>query len=145
MNWKTEAKEKLRRYSAMQLATINIPLEIQRLEMEAQSIRSARSDATPVHGGGSGREDALLNSIVKRQQLLSSLHQAKLWMKETDQALSVLSEADRLILKQLYIHPDAGSVPRLCKDLGCGKSTIYRRRDEALYLFTIALYGAVET
>ena len=31
MNWKAEAKEKLRRYNAMRLATVNIPDEIQRL------------------------------------------------------------------------------------------------------------------
>ena len=64
MNWKTEAKEKLRRYDAMRLATINIPQELHRLEMDAQSIRSARTDATPVSGGGSKREDALLNNII---------------------------------------------------------------------------------
>ena len=32
MNWKAEAKEKLRRYDAMRLATINIPEEVERLE-----------------------------------------------------------------------------------------------------------------
>ena len=45
MNWKSEAKEKLQRYDAMRLATINIPQELERLEIDAQSIRSPKLDA----------------------------------------------------------------------------------------------------
>ena len=145
MNWKVEAKEKLRRYSAMQHALINIPQEIERLKLEAQSIRSSRTGGTPVIGGGSGREEAMLNNIVHRQELEWTLQQVQLWKQVTDQALSVLDEADQLILRRLYIYPTKGSLAALCKELSCGKSSIYRRRDDALYKFTIALYGATET
>ena len=145
MNWKTEAKEKLRRYSAMKNALVTIPQEIERLEVEGQSIRSSRTDGTPVRGGGSGREEAMLNNIVHRQELTWALQQAQMWKQVTDQALSVLNESDQLILRLLYIYPEKGSLSRLCKELGCGKSSIYRRRDEAMYKFTIALYGAIET
>ena len=145
MNWKVEAKEKLRRYSAMQNALINIPQEIERLKIENQNIRSSRTDGAPVKGGGSGREEALLNNLVHRQELEWTLQQAQLWKQVTDQALSVLDEADQLILRRLYIYPTKGSLAALCKGLSCGKSSIYRRRDDALYKFTIALYGAVET
>ena len=65
MNWKQEAKEKLRRYNAMRLATINIPQELERLEIDARSIRSAKTDGTPVAGGGNKREEAV---IVDRAQ-----------------------------------------------------------------------------
>ena len=64
MNWKSEAKEKLKRYDAMRLATINIPEEMERLEIDAQSIRSAKTDAPVVNSGESKREDALLNNII---------------------------------------------------------------------------------
>ena len=67
MNWKAEAKEKLRRYDAMRLATINIPEEVQRLEVDAQAIRSAKMDGDVVNGGGSKREEALLNNITVAQ------------------------------------------------------------------------------
>lgn len=145
MNWKVEAKEKLRRYSAMQKALVNIPQEIERLNLEAQSIRSSRTDGTPVMGGGSGREEAMLNNIVHRQELALTFKQAQLWKQTVDQALSVLSESEQLILRRLYIYPYKGSLATLCKELGCGKSSIYRRRDDALYKFTIALYGVTET
>ena len=92
MNWKAEATEKLRRYDAMRLATINIPLEIQRLEIDAQSIRSARTDSTPVSGGGNRREDAMLNNILQRQELNRTLQQAQIWLQATDRALTALSQ-----------------------------------------------------
>ena len=145
MNWKTEAKEKLRRYGAMQNALVSIPQELDMLESELQSIRSSRTDGTPVKGGGSGREEALLNNLIKKQELEWALRKAQMWKQVTDQALGVLDESDQMILRCLYVCPSKEALPQLCKELGCGKSSIYRRRDEALYTFTIALYGAIET
>ena len=144
MNWKAEAKEKLRRYDAMRLATINIPEEIERLEIDVQSIRSARMDGTPVTGGGNRREEALLNNIVHRQELAWTLQQAQMWLKTTDRALSVLPNDDKLILHRLYIYPQQGALEKLCKELGIESSSIYRRRDRALRRFTLAFYGIDE-
>jgi ArpU family phage transcriptional regulator len=145
MNWKNEAKEKLRRYDAMRLATINIPQEIHRLELESRRIRAARTDATPVSGGGNRREEALLNNLVHRQELANTLEQAKSWLKTTDRALSSLSTNDRLVLHRLYMYPEQGAVDRLCRELGLEQSTVYRRRDKALLLFTTAMYGTIDT
>ena len=144
MNWKAEAMEKLRRYDAMRLATINIPLEIQRLEIDAQSIRSARTDSTPVSGGGNRREDAMLNNILQRQELNRTLQQAQIWLQATDRALTALSQEEKLILHRLYIYPEKGGVERLCRELELESSSIYRRRDRALKHFTIAFYGIEE-
>ena len=57
MNWRGEAVEKLRKYDAMCRSLQNIPLEVKRLEADARAIRGARTDGTPVKGGGSGREE----------------------------------------------------------------------------------------
>lgn len=141
MNWKTEAKEKLRRYDAMRLATINIPMEIQRLEIDAQSIRSARTDATPVSGGGNRREEAMMNNILHRQELAWTLQQAQMWLQTTDRALTALTPEEKQILHRLYIYPEKGNLERLCKELGVEASSIYRRRDKALEHFTLAFYG----
>lgn len=144
MNWKAEAKEKLRRYDAMRLATINIPEEVQRLEVDAQAIRSAKLDGAVVSGGGNRREDALLNNIIHRQELLWTLEQAQLWLKTTDRALSALSSEEKLLLHRLYIYPEMGAPERLCKELAVETSSIYRRRDKALRHFTLAYYGIDE-
>jgi ArpU family phage transcriptional regulator len=144
MNWKQEAKEKLRRYNAMRLATINIPQELERLEIDARSIRSAKTDGTPVAGGGNKREEALINNILHRQELTWTLQQAQLWLQITDRALSALSSDEKQILHRLYIYPEKGGLERLCKELGMETSSVYRRRDKALKHFTIAYYGIEE-
>ena len=144
MNWKAEAKEKLKRYDAMRLATINIPEELQRLEIDAQSIRSAKLEPSSSPSGGNRREDALLNNIIQRQELLWTLQQAQIWLKSTDRALSALPNDEKLILHRMYIYPEKGGVERLCKDLGMEVSSVYRRRDKALKHFTLAYYGIDE-
>ena len=144
MNWKAEAKEKLRKYDAMRLATINIPQEIERLEIDARSIRSARTDATPVTGGGNRREEAMLNNIIHRQELAWTLEQAHLWLQSTDRALTALTNEEKLILHRLYIYPEKGGLDRLCKELDVESSRVYRRRDRALKHFTLAYYGITD-
>ena len=144
MNWKKEATEKLRKYAAMRLAVVNIPEEIKRLEIDAKSIRSAKSDATPVAGGGNKREEAMINNIVHRQELAWTLEQAHLWLRFVDRGLTALSAVEKTILHKLYIYPEKGNLERLCKELGMETSSIYRRRDKALEHFTLALYGITD-
>ena len=145
MNWKNEAKEMLRKYDTMRIALINIPAEIKRLEIEFQSIRSSRTDGTPVDGGGSKREDAILNNIIERQELERALLSAELWVQSTERALEALSKEDQLILYRMYIKPEKYAVDRLSEEIGVDNSSIYRRQNRALRQFTIAFYGAIET
>lgn len=141
MNWKAEAKDKLRKYDAKKMATINIPQQITRLEGEYTAIRSATGDGAHICGGTSAREDALINNIAERQELALSLQSAKAWVEIVDRALSCLRPEEKLILHRLYIYPEKGSVERLCKELGVESSSVYRRRDQAIKTFTLALYG----
>ncbi len=145
MNWKFEAVEKLKEYTARKNALLSIPEEIARLEEAACSIRAASADATPVSGGGSTREEMLLSNIVHRQELERQLSDAERWVEIVDCGLAVLPEDDRRVLELMYINRAKGNVDRLCEELGIEKPTVYRRRDTALRLFTIALYGAVDT
>ena len=46
MNWKAEAKEKLQRYDAMRLATINIPQESVTIPETIDAIRASMSMQT---------------------------------------------------------------------------------------------------
>lgn len=141
MNWKAEAKDKLRKYDAMKMSTLIIPDELARLEGEFAAIRSARTDGTPINGGTSAREDAMINNIAERQELKAALQNATAWVRIVDRAMTSLREEEQLILTQLYIRPYKGVVERLCKELGVESSSVYRRRDQALYTFTLALYG----
>ena len=145
MNWKFEAIEKLKEYAARKNAITSIPEEIKRLEEDAQRIRAASTDATPVKGGGSAREDMLLSNIVHREELQRRLSDALRWVKIVDGGLAVLSDEDRLVLDRFYIHQMRGNVERLRNELGLeDERSVYKRKDKALRKFTIALYGTCE-
>ena len=144
MDWKKEAIDKLRQYTAKKQSLKSIPEEIKRLELDMVNIRSATSDGTPMPGGGSVREDMLLNNIVRREELERTLEQAKLWVKLVDAGMEILSEIERTVLDRFFVHPEVGAADRLAGELGIDIKTVYRRRDAALRRFTISLYGAVE-
>lgn len=144
MDWKREAIDKLRCYAARKNALVSIPQEIRELEDAFAGIRSATTDGTPVHGGGSSREDMLLSNIAHRDELERSLRQAKGTVAIVERGLSVLDAEERLVLDRFYIHPARGNADRLCEELGIEKASVYRRKESALRRFTIALYGAVE-
>lgn len=145
MNWKFEAIEKLKEYTARKNAITSIPEEIKRLEEDAQRIRAASTDATPVHGGGSSLEDMLLSNIVHREELQRRLSDAQRWVDIVDGGLAVLSDDDRLVLDRFYMHPMRGNVDRLCCELGLeDERSVYKRKDKALRRFTMALYGTCE-
>lgn len=144
MKWKNEAMDKLRRYDGMRQALLNIPREIALLKAEAAAIRKAPMDTTPVKSS-SRREDALINNLARRQELEWTLKQVKNWLEVADRGLSALSQDEQLVLQRMYLYPEKGALERLCKELGIEQSSVYRKRDQALQRFTIALYGFEET
>lgn len=145
MNWKHEAIEKLKEYSAKKQSLKSIPEEMARLESAMQSIRSATADGTPVSGGGSGLEDMILSNIVHREELARSLEQARKWVSLVDSGLESLSGDEKKILSRFYISPARGNVDTLCEELGVEKAQVYRRQDSALRHFTLCLYGQTES
>ena len=137
--------EKLRRYDAMRMARSNIPREIDRLKEEARTIRRADPERTPVRGGGSRHDEMLLNNIAQRQELAWTLKQVKHWLANTERGLMALDEEERLVLQRLYLYPEKGAIERLCVELGVEQSSVYRKRDQALERFTVAMYGFADT
>lgn len=144
MIWKNEAVSRLKSYQSKKLALENIPLEIRQQVLALTSIRSADPDSAPVRGNSS-REDAMLNSMVYRGELEESLLRTKLWVDATDRALGVLNQEERILLERFFIYAEPKAADRLAGDLCMDVKTIYRRKDEALRKFTIALYGMAET
>lgn len=129
----------------MRQALRNIPEEIDRLKADACALRGATTDATPVKGGGNRREEALINNLVERQELEWTLQQVQRWLCTADRGLSALTPDERLVLQRLYLYPERGALNRLCNELGVEQSSIYRKRDQALHRFTVAMYGFLDT
>ena len=141
MDWKKEAIEKLRQYTAKKMSLQTIPEEIRRLELEMCNIRSAGTDGSPSKGGGNGREDMLLSNIVRREEMERMLEQARIWVALVNAGLSLMDQEEKLLLDRFYIHPEKGAADRLAGDLHLDVKTVYRRKDDALRKFTISLYG----
>ena len=88
------------------------------------------------------RRPSQLNNLVLRQELQTTLTRSRQWLEVVNLALSRLSRQDRQLLDRLYISPEYGGVEQLCRELEIEKSTLYRRRDQALLNFTRLLYGS---
>lgn len=143
--WKFKAADKLKDYEAQRAAVQSLTEEIALLEAEACGIKSATADGTPVRGGGSGREDRLLNNIVKREERKVLLLRAKLAVRTVERGLAVLSTEDRRLLDVMYIHQEKGRKGQLMEEFGfMEESSLYKRVNKALLRFTVAMYGATE-
>ena len=141
MNWKQEAVERLRLYTDMKQAVNNLPREIKRLEQEAANPGSGNLERVGKSSTVNGRENWLLNNIIQRQELQKAYNNAVQWLSVTDGALGTLPKEDLRILSMMYIDAVNGATAELCAELGVEQSSVYRKRDKALYQFTVALYG----
>lgn len=143
--WKYKAIDKLKDYPLKKTALINLPEEIKRLEIEAQSIKSATSDGMPVKGGGNGREDRLISNIVTREEHKAMLSMAKLAVEMVDRGLSALNQDEKHILNEMYINKSSGSKERLMSEYCISEeSSLYKKINKALLRFTMAMYGITE-
>lgn len=142
MDWKQETIDKLTGYGAQRQALEDIPRELERLGASYTGIRAAKLDGMPRSGSSaSSREEAMVDNITRRDNLKRKLKEAGLWASIVEGGLSVLDDEERLALQYCYIHKVKGSIDELCYRLNVDKSAAYRRRDEALRRFTMALYG----
>lgn len=145
MNWKVIAIDKLKDYGAKKIGIQNMREEIQDLEVRRRGIRSASADRIAVHGGGDGKEYAMLNSMTLQSELEINLLCTRKWVTRVERGLAVLEEDERTLLEKFYIHPERGAAERLAMDLGIDVKTVYHRKDRALRKFTIAMCGCSES
>lgn len=145
LNWKREAIENLKDYSAKKTSIQNIADEIGELNSKKASIRSATADGTAAKGGGSVREDVMLDNIIRAEKLSDNLRDVRRWVSRVDTGLSALDDEERLLLDRFYINPERGAADTLAFELSVDIKTVYHRKDRALRKFTVAMYGCVES
>ncbi len=138
MNWKAEAIDRLSQYQGAKLAEDNLAGEVLRLEELLKSPGILRTEPGKT---GRSREDWQLGQMLLLDQTRSRLTQTRQWLRSTEGALEALEPEERLVLQRLFIAPRKGAVEALCHELAAERSSIYRRRDQALRRFTLALYG----
>ena len=138
------AINRLRDYPARKISLDTIPGQIEALEMQYVSIKSATTDGEPVKGGGNCREEILVENILKRETLKRNLEIAEREVEITENALGVLTKDERRVLELFYIQRQGNYIDRLCEELCVERSQIYRKKDEALRKFCLAICGVVD-
>ena len=139
--WRKQAESDLKIYEASKQALINIPDQIKELEEKLTSIRSQSADNVSVKGGGGSRDDAYLNNIVARDRLKANLEDSRRFVSRVSNALSILTEDEKELLRRFYMIPEKGAAYNMAAERHVDHKTVYRWKDDALDRFTIAMYG----
>lgn len=136
-DWKNEAIDKLKQYEAKRRSLVLIPREVEQLESELASLKKSPADAE--------EGNRVLDCTAQRAELLMNLKRAHLWVADVSAALDALNQDDRRLLERFYIDGKSGAATELAAEFIADIKTIYRRKDNALRKFTIALYGCTES
>lgn len=143
VDWKREAAQDLRDYRARKIAIKSMTAELIQLQADMEHLGGISTDAHVKSSGGT-EDDRLINLIVRKSKIESSLRRASDSVGAVEAAMLILDDEERHVLDMFYITPAKGNVFRLCEDLCVEQATVYRRRDTALRKYTIARYGCVE-
>lgn len=144
MKWSDCAVQDLKKYAGMKASLENIRERVEMLELKFTSIKGQQTDKIPSQGGGSHWEDFLLDNIVERERL-TLLHTANTKLvKLIEKGLAPLNKTERRVLECFFIHRQRDHIGNLIEELRLEQSQIYRIKDQALYKFTINMYGIEE-
>ena len=142
MKWNKEAVNDLRDMESLEAFIKSYPEQIKALEDDFISIRANVTDKTPVQGGHV--EDSLINNIAKRERLTMNYAAALKRYNIIKDAFDKLDDRQQLLLDRFFIHRQERHVDRLCDELHLEQAQVYRLKDQALYRFTILMYGITE-
>jgi ArpU family phage transcriptional regulator len=141
LDWKKEAIEDLRKYTAQKESLKNIPARISAIEERLYKVKGTTLSAVPTHGGGSHYEDRMLDSIVEIERLKMTHAATRRLIAVVEKGLAGLTDTERVVLDRFYIRPVQGNVELLMQELGYEKTKIYSLKDQALYRYTFTMYG----
>ena len=144
VDWKKEAINDLRTYKARRDSILTMSEKVMELEAKAERLGSAAA-TTPVQGGSSKSEDMLINCIVECDRLKVNIRMIKGLIASIERGLNHLTEEERRVLEGFYMNRSSRHIDKLCDELHFEKSRIYEIKDRALHMFTIAMYGFIET
>lgn len=144
MRWSDCAVQDLKKYAGLKASIDNIEERIEALEIRFTGISGSKTDKIPAHGSGSKWEDYMLDNIVERERLKILLKADKILAGIIERGLKALNDTERLVLDRFFIHKRKDHIGTLIEEIGVEQSQIYRIKDQALYKFTIHMYGIEE-
>ena len=144
MKWSDCAIQDLRKYKYLKASLENIPERMEALRCRLESVKGSATDKVPVKGGFSRYEDNLLEIILEKERMIFLYMANKTLLGLIERGLDSLDKTERLVLDRFYIDRPKNHVEKLMEELNYEKSRVYEIKNQALYKFTIAMYGIVE-
>lgn len=144
MRWSNCAVDDLKKYKRLKQSLQNIEERIEVLEMQFTGIKGSKTDKIPAHGGGTKWEDFMLDNIVERERLKMLKEANEKIVKIIERGLDSLDKTERLILDSFFVSKKHDHVEMLKDKLNLEKSQVYKLKNQALYKFTVSMYGIEE-
>lgn len=144
MDYRDFAKDLLKRKNQLSAARKTLKEEIEELEREKYSCKTASLNAVPVSGNGSSKyEDRLINIIALLDDCRFRLRVVERELKMIEQGFSSLNEYQTQLLEGFFIHETKGAADSLMSRFYKERSCLYVDRNKALEAFTRSVYGIV--
>lgn len=144
MKWTECAMQDLRKYEGQKRSLANIAERISLLNQKNASMKRFRTDTIPGVGGSSDWTDVVLDDGVECERLKLLYQVNRRLINIVDRGLSALSDNEKLVLEKFYMKRTKNYLEELKSELKLEQTQVYRLKDEALYKFTINMYGTTE-
>lgn len=141
LDYRIVAKQLLGQYKSINCAVDNLNMRIGELRSMLTAI-SSPIIRERVQGGKA--EDKKLSILCEIDRLEGICKMRQSDIERMDRALAVLNDEQRKILWEFYVEGQSGHVERLMRELCMERRTVYYRHDEALRMFTMAMFGACD-
>lgn len=141
LDYKIVAKQLLSQYKSIKCAVDNLKIRICELRSMLTAI-SSPGIRERVQGGKAEDKKLSILCEIDRLEGICKLRQSDI--ERMDKALAVLNEEQRKILWEFYVEGQSGHIERLMRELCMERRTVYYRHDEALRIFTMAMFGACD-
>ena len=144
MNWKQEAVRDLQNYRKRKSALENMRQAIELLDDDYCSLKGVAMDSVCVQGKTGSTEEWMLHNIIKRERLKANIAATQAWLQLIENGLHALTDQQRDILTEFYIYHEPGHVERLMERYHIEKTKVYEQKNQALYDFTLLMYGVTD-
>lgn len=140
--WIKLAIDQLKEINLKRQSLENVQERIINLKPELSSVRATAVSLAPAVGGELNKQESwLVDCMALQRELEVSERQLKFEIESFDKAWGNLSDEEKTVLEQFYIDRPRDYIDKLCNELSCEKSKVYQLKDEAIYKFTMQLYG----
>ncbi|HAN22027.1 MAG: hypothetical protein A2Y15_01245 [Clostridiales bacterium GWF2_36_10] len=144
MDYRDFAKDLLKRKNQLSVAHETLKNEIEELEREKYSCKTASLNSVPVSGNGSSKyEDRLITIIALLDDCRFRLRVVERELKMIEQGFSGLNDYQTQLLEGFFIHETKGAAESLMSRFYKERSCLYADRNKALEAFTRSVYGIV--